>query len=240
MSILNGLARLGAVAAVAAILMGPALAADDAWVTKPFNGKDLEGWKSAGKDMGFWQVGAAKLDANAAGSLVVSKPGTELINAIKAGAHGVDLRSVATYGDQIVKIDVMVPKGSNSGIYLQGEYEVQVLDSFGKDDSAGKGDMGAVYNKCAPKGPHYKKPGEWQTFEIHFQAPKFDADGKKTASAKFIKVVLNGDTIVENFDCDGPTGGGVDNKEKAMGPIMFQGNHGSVSFRNLSIEPLKK
>jgi hypothetical protein len=235
MSILNGLVRLGAAAAVAAILMGPVLAADDAWVTKPFNGKDLEGWKCRGEGMGAWMVGSAKLDPDDPAKLVTTKEGTEMVN---AKAHSMDIFSNAKYGDQIVKVEVMVPKGSNSGIYLQGEYEVQVLDSYGKDETANKGDMGAVYGKCAPKGPHYKKPGEWQTFEIHFQAPKFDADGKKTANAKFIKIVFNGDTIVENFDCDGPTGGEL-GKETAMGPIMFQGNHGAVSFRNLTIEPLK-
>jgi hypothetical protein len=246
MSTLNGLMRWGAAAAAAAILMGPVLAADDkgdkakegdqTWVTKPFNGKDLEGWVAKGKDFGAWMVGTAKLDANDATKFVVAKTGDWLINSL---GHSFDLYSKSTYGDQILMVEVMVPKGSNSGIYLQGEYEVQVLDSFGKDANPGPGDMGGIYGGAAPKGPKYKKPGEWQTFEIHFQAPKFDADGKKAANAKFVKVVLNGDVIHENVEAKAPTGGGVDNKEKAMGPIMFQGNHGAVAFRNLSIEPLK-
>lgn len=241
MSILHGLARLGAAAVAAAILMGPALAADDkakegdgAWVTKPFNGKDLEGWVAKGKDFGAWVVGTAKLDPADDKKFVVEKTGAELIN---AQGHSFDLYSKAKYGDQILKVEVMVPKGSNSGIYLQGEYEVQVLDSFGKENP-GPGDMGGIYNNVGPKNPKYKKAGEWQAFEIHFQAPKFDADGKKTANAKFVKVLLNGDVIHENVEVKGGTGGGVDGKEKAMGPVMFQGNHGVVAFRNLSVEPL--
>ena len=74
----------------------------------------------------------------------------------------------------------MVPKGSNSGIYLMGEYEVQVLDSFGKpDDKPGQGDLGAIYSAAAPKMNAAKKPGEWQKFVIEFQAPKFDGTRRR-------------------------------------------------------------
>ena len=69
----------------------------------------------------------------------------------------------------------MVPKGSNSGIYVMGEYEVQILDSYGKPaDKLTQGDLGALYSAAAPKVNASKKPGEWQKFVIEFQAPKFD------------------------------------------------------------------
>ncbi|MBT3198722.1 MAG: DUF1080 domain-containing protein, partial [Phycisphaerales bacterium] len=84
-----------------------------------------------------------------------------------------------------------------------------------------------------------KKPGEWQKYEIHYQAPKFDAKGKKIANARIIKVLLNGTLIQENIELQRPTPGGVDGKEKAMGPLMFQGNHGPVAYRNIMIKPLK-
>jgi hypothetical protein len=216
------------------------VAADEAAAPEsPFNGKDLTGWKQADpKAHSEWVVGTAKIDPDKATELIVTKEGNELIN---AKAHSIDIATEAEYGDCHLELEVMVPKGSNSGIYLQGRYEVQVLDSFGKDKDAGKGDMGAVYNQCAPKDPKYKAPGEWQKFVIDFQAPKFDADGKRTAKGKFIKIVLNGVTIVENFEVDGTTGGPFPGlkPEAAKGPLMFQGNHGAVSFRNIKITPLK-
>jgi hypothetical protein len=103
----------------------------------------------------------------------------------------------------------------------------------------GMGDMGAVYGATPPKANACKKPGEWQKYEIHYQAPKFDAKGKKTANARIIKVLLNGTLIQENIELKGPTPGGVNGKEKAMGPLMFQGNHGPVAYRNIMIKPLK-
>ncbi|MBW7928309.1 MAG: DUF1080 domain-containing protein, partial [Fimbriimonadaceae bacterium] len=142
------------------------------------------------------------------------------------------------YGDQWITLEVMVPQGSNSGIYVQGEYEVQVLDSFGKDANPGPGDMGALYGAQPPKNPKYKAPGEWNTVDIRFQAPRFDAGGKKVENAKFIRVELNGGVIHENVEMKSQTPGGVDGKEKAMGPLMFQGNHGPVAFRNIRIRPL--
>jgi hypothetical protein len=120
-----------------------------------------------------------------------------------------------------------------------GEYEVQVLDSFGKDANPGPGDMGAIYGAQPPKNPKYRKPGEWSQYEIHWQAPRFDAEGKKTANGKFLKVILNGKLIHENLEMTKPTPAGVDGKEKAQGPIMFQGNHGPVSYRNIRVRPLK-
>jgi len=218
-----------AVAAIAAV------AEEAKWVESPLNGKDLAGWKYKNEAKSRWVVGAAKLDEKEPAKLAVSKEGSELVN---AEGKGTDIYTEAAYGDCIVTLDVMVPKGSNSGIYLQGNYEIQVLDSFGKEKNPGPGDMGGIYGAAAPKNPTYKKPGEWQTFEIHFQAPRFDAAGAKTAPAKFIKVILNGATIQENVEMKGVTGGAL-GKEAAKGPLMFQGDHGPVAFRNIKVVPLK-
>jgi hypothetical protein len=127
----------------------------------------------------------------------------------------------------------MVPQGSNSGIYVMGEYEVQILDSFGKEQ-VGAGDIGGLYGAAAPRLNAAKAPGEWQKFVIEFQAPKFDGD-KKIANAKFKKVTLNGQVIHEDVEMQGPTPSGVTGKEAATGPLMFQGDHGPVAFRNIEI-----
>jgi hypothetical protein len=207
---------------------------------EPFNGKDLTGWTYKGGDAGKakskWRAGKASLDPANPAKFVV-EDGTELVN---AEGHSVDLCSEAKYGDAIIEVELMVPKGSNSGVYVHGEYEVQVLDSFGKpDDKMGMGDIGAIYGAAAPKVNASKAPGEWQKFVINFKAPKFDADGKKTANAVFVKVELNGKVLHENLEVKGPTPGGMTGKEMAQGPIMFQGDHGPVSYRNIKITPTK-
>jgi hypothetical protein len=132
----------------------------------------------------------------------------------------------------------MVPKGSNSGVYIMGEYEIQILDSFGKTE-VGPGDVGGLYGAQAPKVNAAKAPGEWQKFVVDFRAPKFDASGKKTANARFVRVTLNGKVIHENVEMKQQTPGGVTGKEHAEGPLMFQGNHGPVAFRNIKIRPPK-
>lgn len=215
-------------------LTGVAFAEDKA--IEPFNGKDLSGWKT--KDPASrskWKVGTAKLLANHPDKIDFSATGSELVN---AEGHGVDIYSEAKFGDHRIEVEVMVPKGSNSGIYVHGEYEIQVLDSYGKD-KIGAGDMGAIYSASLPKVNASKAPGEWQKYVIEFRAPKFDADGKKTTSAKFVKVELNGKLIHENIEMKGPTPTGVSGKEAAEGPIMFQGDHGAVAYRNLKITPLE-
>lgn len=225
-----------AVVATALILGIAAIVAvaEDAAPAKPFNGKDLTGWKCRGDAAkSQWVVGAAKLDPDNPTKLAVEQGGSELINK----SRGVDFYSEQKFGDCILTIEVMVPKGSNSGIYLMGNYEIQVLDSFGKDNNAGPGDMGGIYGAAAPKNPKYKAPGEWQKFEIHFVAPKFE-DGKKVTNARFVKMVLNGVTIHENVEVKGVTGGAM-SAEAATGPLMFQGDHGPVAFRNIEIRPLK-
>jgi hypothetical protein len=223
------------------LLAGSLAALAQPGVIHPFNGRNLDEWKAKpeGSSKSRWTVGSAKLDPADPKKFVVTPDGSELINHTSGHGQSLDLYSEATHGDAIITLEVMVPKDSNSGIYVMGEYEVQVLDSFGKDANPGPGDMGAIYGAQPPQKPKYKAPGQWNTYEIHWQAPTFDAAGKKTGNAKFLKVILNGVTIHENVEMRGPTPAGVDGKEKAQGPLMFQGNHGPVSFRNIKIAPLK-
>lgn len=223
--------------AVSALFLGTALvgrAGEKATPAMPFNGKDLTGWKVKGKeDKNKWQVGTASVDAK--GSLVFTKGGSDLVN---TAGGGIDIYSTAEFGDCIVECEVMVPKGSNSGIYLMGRYELQVLDSYGRD-KLGMGDMGAIYSVAVPKLNACLKAGEWQKYVIDFQAPRFTGT-KKTANAKFLKVELNGKVIHENAEVlKGATGGALQNNEVPVGPLLFQGDHGPVAFRNIRITPKK-
>jgi hypothetical protein len=208
------------------------LAADK--VATPFNGKDLEGWTMREKPRSKWTVGVASLNPKNAGQLAVEKPASageaELVN---AQGGGTDIYTTEKYGDCTIELEFMVPKGSNSGIYVMGEYEVQILDSYGKQ-KVGPGDVGGLYGAAAPKTNAAKAPGEWQKMVIEFQAPRFEGD-KKTANARFLKVTLNGEAIHENVEMKGPTPSGVTGKEAATGPLMFQGDHGPVAFRNIRI-----
>ena len=156
-----------------------------------------------------------------------------IVNGPKGRAR--DLITRENFGDVELHLEFMIPKGSNSGVYVMGEYEVQVFDSYGKE-KVGPGDMGGLYGAAAPKVNACKKPGEWQKLVIDFQAPRFQ-DGKRISKAKFLKVVLNDQVIHENVEMNGPTPSCLNGKESPTGPVMFQGDHGPVSFRNIRITP---
>jgi hypothetical protein len=202
----------------------------------PFNGENFSGWKfKGGPTKSKWTVGKAELDPASPYKLVVKKDGNEMIN---AEGHGCDISTEARWGDAVIEVEVMLAKGQNSGIYLMGEYEVQVLDSFGKE-KVGAGDMGGLYGVAAPKLNACKAPGEWQKFVIDYRAPKFDEAGKKASNLKIVKIELNGQIIHENLELKGPTPGGLSGREAPTGPIMFQGDHGIVAYRNLKVSPVK-
>ena len=216
------------------------LTAGLAQAAAPFNGKDLDDWKTKprGKNADHWSVGIAAVNPERPNELIVKEGKGEMVNTpSKAKGKSRDIYSTFTYGDARIELELMVPKGSNSGIYLHGEYEIQILDSYGRT-KLGMGDMGAIYGAKPPAVNACKKPGEWQKYEIHFHAPKFK-DGKKVKNAFIDKVLLNGKTIQEKVELPRPTPGGLTGKEKAEGPIMFQGAHGPVAYRNIRISPLK-
>jgi hypothetical protein len=200
-----------------------------------FNGKDLTGWKVKSSPAKVqWVVGKAVMDDKNPSKLVVTEgEGGQLINPNHAG----DLYTEQKFGDGTFEVEFMIPKGSNSGVYLMGEYEIQILDSFGKE-KVGPGDLGGLYSTKAPLVNASKKPGEWQKFVIEYQTPRFE-DGKKVSNMKLIKVTLNDMLIHENVEAKGPTGGQLTGKEAATGPLMFQGDHGPVAFRNVKFTPKK-
>jgi hypothetical protein len=223
------------------LLAMPLRAAEDGWVNLTA-GPEMAGWKFRNeKAKKTWKaVSEVKLDEADAKRLVagVTKwPGIAFLNG--DDGRGSDIMSEKSFGDCELHVEFMVPKGSNSGVYVMGHYEVQILDSFGKKDKdLNMGDVGGVYDHKAPSTNAAKAPGEWQKFEIHFKAPRFDKDGKKTEPAVFVLVKLNGVTVQENVELKGPTTASLGGKEKAEGPILLQGDHGPVAYRNIRVKPM--
>lgn len=160
-------------------------------------------------------------------------------------APGANLFSKLEHGDIVLELDFMIPKGSNSGIYLQSRYEVQIADSWGVQLPK-HSDMGGIYERWkdgkgfegkAPMKNAVFAPGLWNHLEISFQAPRFDATGKKVASAKFVYVKLNGIILHENIIVSGPSRAAAFEDEKAKAPFMIQGDHGQIVFRNIRYAP---
>jgi hypothetical protein len=207
---------------------------------------DLSSFRNPGKS---WQiVGGVAADLNKPNKLYTSGGTGILVNLSGKNNHGSDLFTNAEYGDIDLELDYMMAGGSNSGIYLQGCYELQLEDTWGAktptsgnnggiyerwDDSRPEGRKG--YEGYAPRQNASRAPGLWQHLKISFQAPRFDAGGKKIENAKILRVELNGAVIHNNVELLGPTRGAISQKEKATGPLRIQGDHGSVAFRNIKI-----
>jgi len=175
------------------------------------------------------------------GKLLSFAPGE---GCIVNGANGrtKNLLTRMEHGDIEAHLEFMVPEGSNSGVYFMGRYEIQVLDSWGVEKPQSS-DCGGIYqgNGYAGSPPRVnasRKPGEWQSFDVIFRAPRFDGEGRKIANAMFVRVAHNGVVVQENQEVSGPTRSAVYNDEKPSGPMMFQGDHGPVAYRNVRIKPL--
>lgn len=217
---------------ITAAVKSSAVAAPD--TLSLFNGKALSGWKvSSGKAApAQWKVGKAALDPADSTKLIVTEPGTDLISPQK----GANLVTEQDFGDCTVELEFMLSRNSNSGIKLMKIYEIQLLDSFGKEKVT-SGDCGAVYKESAPKVNACRRPGEWESLLIDFVAPRFDQSGNKVANARFVKVVMNGKVVQENVEVEHGTNVSRDVKEVARAPLFLQGDHGPVAFRNIKLTP---
>jgi hypothetical protein len=168
---------------------------------KLFNGVDLTGWRAMGKSQWVVENG--------------------ILRSTKSGAN---LVSEQSFTDFKLHVEFRYDKGSNSGVYLRGRYEVQISDDNGKEPW--KGYFGAIYGFLTPGEMAAKEAGEWQTYDI-------------TLIGRKVTVVANGQTIISNQEIPGITGGAIDSKEGEPGPILFQGDHGPIDFKNIVITPAK-
>jgi hypothetical protein len=238
-----GIRRLVPAAALLLLAaLSPAGAADEEWTSL----QDLSSWRPP---TGDWKaVGDVGPNPDNPRRLVATKQGDRILfNG--PGGRTRNLVSKATFGDVEVHLEFLVPKGSNSGIKLEGLYEIQIFDSWGVKRPRAS-DCGGIYPRAEllPKY-HYldegypprvnacRPPGEWQSLDITFQAPRFDAGGKKIASARFVKVVLNGQVVQEDVEVPTPTGHAWHDQEKPTGPILLQADHGPVAFRDVRARP---
>ena len=176
-----------------------------------------------------------------------------LINNPSKKNAGKDLFSKEEFGDMDLELEYMMVPGSNSGIYIQGRYEIQLMDSWGVANPR-SGDNGGIYERWDDSKPESQKgyqgyaprqnvtraPGLWQQLSVSFRAPRFDANGHKTENARILQMSLNGVVIHENVELFGPTRGGMGNNEKAVGPLRIQGDHGAVALRNIKITSYDK
>lgn len=178
---------------------------------------------------------------------ISTSPGTGILVNVPDDKNKAQLFSKLEHGDLDLEFEFMMPKGSNSGIYLQGRYEIQLFDSWGKKRPAFS-DLGGVYQRwddTKPKGQEgfegtapalnvAKAPGLWQSIRISFQAPRFGANGNKIQNARIIFVELNGVRIHRDIELTGPTRGQYVKGEGPLGPLVIQGDHGPVAFRNFA------
>jgi len=194
-----------------------------------------------------WRIGGTvHADINKSHQLSYTPGNGILLNLPDEAAHK-DLYTNFKHGDMDIELDCMMAKESNSGIYLQGRYELQLLDSWGVIHPRSS-DMGGIYERNdgsrpeglrvfegrAPRQNVSKAPGLWQHYKISFQAPRF-VNGVKTENAKLLKVELNGVVIHENLELTGPTAGSVANNEVAEDALRIQGDHGQVAFKNIVV-----
>ncbi len=178
-----------------------------------FNGENLDGWKLLNPN----RVNGWKAEDGVLSNYPVQKRGEPHI------PYG-NIRTEQEFEDFNLRLEVKVPKGSNSGVYLRGLYEVQVSDSYGRPlDSH---NMGAIYSRITPNASAEKPAGEWQTLDM-------------TLWKRHITVILNGETIIRNQPVHGCTGGALTSDEFKPGPIYLQGDHGEIHYRNIVLTPIK-
>lgn len=209
--------------------------------------EDLSFFKSTGKTN--WKLAKDASADLSKKDIFTLTPGTGALVNLPSEGNMSNLHSAKEYGDVDISFDFMMSAHSNSGFYLQGRYEVQLLDSWGVLNPT-TADCGGIYKRFkqgppletyegyAPRVNACLAPGLWQHIDISFQAPRFDGNGNKISDAKMIQIKLNGAIIHENVSLSGPTGGSISEKETEKGPFVIQGDHGSVAFRHFTVKDL--
>jgi Domain of Unknown Function (DUF1080) len=232
-----------------------------------FNGKDLSGWKFRNpRAKEVWKVcDQVRLDASDPARLAPLGRGGAASAALLCGddGRGSDIMTEESFTDYQLHIEFTVPKGSNSGVYNRGLFEIQVFDSFGKP-KLGFHDCGSLYERAFPRENLSKPPGQWQTYDITLKGKKLtllwngksvyenqdvrygetDRDAyirlnqENAGKPDLLKVKLReeGGRYVGYFG-EGGTRSGLDGPDRP-GPILLQGDHGPVAYRNILIRAL--
>ncbi|WP_419212194.1 3-keto-disaccharide hydrolase [Maribacter sp. X9] len=163
---------------------------------------------------------------NLEGWKVVPENQWEVVDGILTSPKpGVNLISEEKFKDFKLHAEFRYPEESNSGLYLRGRYEIQIADNMGFEPESIY--FGGIYGLLSPNENVAMKAGEWQSFDV-------------TLIGRRVTIVANGKTIISNQNIDSMTGGALDNNEAEAGPIMIQGDHGTVEFRKLDITPITK
>jgi hypothetical protein len=194
-----------------------------------FDGTSLEAWQKRDGKPAEWRLVEGEGAAAGGGAMQIG---------------GGDIRTKEEFGDFRLHLEFRTPymptsggQGrGNSGVYVQGRYEVQVLDSYGLEGA--DNECGGIYQIARPAANMCFPPLEWQTYDMTFQAPRFGPQGEKLASAR-LTVVHNGVTIHDNLELPRVTPGGVSDKEGQAGPLLLQDHGNPVQYRNLWVETLK-
>ena len=186
-----------------------------------FNGQNVDNWTQRNGDPAKWTVENGVLSVNQG-----------------------DIMTQEKFTDFILHLEFMTPympeatgqARGNSGVFLQGQYEIQVLDSYGIE-VPGKGDCGAVYNQFSPLTNACKPPLEWQTYDVVFRTARVGADGEVVEKTQ-LTVLQNRTVIHNNIELPGVTGGTVDEEVGESGPLLLQDHGNDVKYRNIWILPL--
>ena len=214
------------------------------------NGKDLSGWKACDPNAKneWFTTTSVRFERYLGPTQLNGRPeaGGTMLN----GPTGrtANLCTDESFGDVELYLEFMLAKGSNSGVYLQSLYEIQIFDSWGSPEAMTTSDGGAIYHRwieergvggSAPLVNASRRPGEWQSYQAWFRAPRFDAAGRKTEPARFLRVLQNGQLVQKDVSADGPTRAAMSIAEAPRNPLMIQGDHGPVALRNVYIRPLR-
>ena len=222
----------------------PPYLAEAGW--KPLlNGRNLAGWHAENGAAHEWFTTASvewRRVFSPTHLTAKSGPGDRIVNG-KEGKTA-NLVTDQKFASFELYLEFLLAKGSNSGVFLHGLYEIQIFDSFGYDGPLTVGDCGGIYEQAEggggspPARNAAKPPGEWQSLRIWFQGPQFDAAGRMMARPKVLRVMLNGIPVQGEFTLPGPTVSHMNIAPAARGPIMLQGDHGPVAYRNLYVKEM--
>ena len=214
------------------------------------NGKDLAGWKAcdAAAKHEWYTTRSVRFERFLGPTQLNGRPAPSGVMLNGPTGRTANLCTERTFGDIELYLEFMLAKGSNSGVYLQALYEIQIFDSWGSTESMKTSDGGAIYHRwidnrgvggSPPLINASRRPGEWQSYQVWFRAPRFDAGGKKLEAARFLRVLFNGQLVQKDVDVEGPTRAHLPIPESAQNPLMIQGDHGPVALRNIHVRPLR-